>query len=114
MRLIDSANIIKEMARKQIVKKPKKLEVKPAVKAVRSKPAAAKLSKADPDYYSKIGAISAQKRKISSEQFSEMAKKSHPRPASGYRGGRKKKVAGSDDTALDQLGRDLRSATNNS
>jgi hypothetical protein len=48
------------------------------------------LSKSDPDYYSKIGAISAAKRQISSEQFREWAKKSHPRKP-GHAGGRKKK-----------------------
>jgi hypothetical protein len=45
-----------------------------------------KLSKSDPDYYAKIGKISALKRKLKPSVFSEMAKRSHPRPE--YRGGR--------------------------
>jgi hypothetical protein len=52
-----------------------------------------KLSKADPSYYAKIGAISAAKRKISKEFFSAMAVKSHAagsRP-DRYKGGRKPK-----------------------
>jgi len=36
-----------------------------------------KLSKSDPDFYSKIGKISAKKRKIPREQFVAWAKKSH-------------------------------------
>lgn len=58
-------------------------------KAVASKPV--KLSKSDPNYYSKIGQISAAKRQMTKEQFSAMAKKSHlNRPARSYKGGRKK------------------------
>ena len=51
-----------------------------------------KLSKKDPEYYAIIGKLSAAKRNLSKEYFSEMAKKSHNRPASHYRGGRKKKT----------------------
>jgi hypothetical protein len=36
-----------------------------------------KLSKRDPDYYSKIGKISAERRKMTPEQFSDMARRSH-------------------------------------
>ena len=71
----------------------KQAVVKKAVKKVSSKPKQ-KLSKKDPDYFAKIGAISAAKRKLNREYFSEMARKSHAegsRPE-GYRGGRKKKV----------------------
>lgn len=74
-------------------KKLRALDIKAEVKKTPSKPAKKTgLSKADPDYYKKIGQISAAKRKISSEQFSEWAKLSHPRKRSGYRGGRKKAV----------------------
>ena len=70
----------------------KKQVVKKAVKQTPSKPKQ-KLSKADPDYYKKIGAISAARRKLKPEFFSEMAKKSHgPNSArDGYHGGRRKK-----------------------
>jgi hypothetical protein len=70
----------------------KKQTIKKAVKKTPSKPKV-KLSKADPSYYAKIGAISAAKRKLSKEFFSAMAVKSHAagsRP-DGYKGGRKKK-----------------------
>jgi hypothetical protein len=67
----------------------------PAVKPKQSKPVKKTgLSKKDPNYYAKIGAISAAKRKLSKSFFSEMARKSHnpeSRPE-GYRGGRKKKA----------------------
>ena len=72
---------------------PKKLKTLTPAKAVK-KQATKKLSKSDPDYYSKIGQISAAKRKMTSEQFSAMAKRSH-NPASrpnGYHGGRPRKV----------------------
>jgi hypothetical protein len=71
------------------IKKPRVMNPPPAIKKKASKPKAQKLSKKDPSYYSKIGAISAQKRKMTSEQYAEMARKSHPRPA--YFGGRPKK-----------------------
>lgn len=80
--------------------KPKKVRTikpQPAVKAKQSKPKV-KLSKSDPDYFKKIGLISAKKRKMTPEQFSAMAKKSHA-PTSkrdGYHGGRKKKDGGTD------------------
>jgi hypothetical protein len=69
--------------KKAVVKKAVKAPAKPKVK----------LSKQDPDYYSKIGAISAAKRKLNSEYFSAMAAKSHAEGCrDGYHGGRKKKV----------------------
>jgi hypothetical protein len=76
-------------------KKPRALNPEPAVKKRPSKPTKTGLSKKDPDYYSKIGAISAAKRKMKPEQFSEMARRSHPRPG-GYFGGRPKKDASKD------------------
>lgn len=77
---------------KQQVKSIRTDEPKSAVKKKQSKPEKTGLSKSDPNYYAKIGAISAAKRKMSPEQFAEMAKKSHPR-AGGYHGGRPKKDA---------------------
>jgi hypothetical protein len=77
-------------------KKPRTVELGSAVKKASKPRRRQTLSKSDPDYYSKIGAISAEKRQISSETFSEMARKSHEnRPKSSYRGGRppKKKTA---------------------
>jgi hypothetical protein len=74
--------------KKQTIKKPKTVAPKKA------QPAKPKLKKSDPNYYSKIGAISAAKRKLNSEYFSTMAAKSHA-PGSrpdGYHGGRKPKV----------------------
>lgn len=76
--------------KKQTIKKPKAVAPKKVSKA---KPVKPRLSKDDPEYYSKIGAISAAKRKLSKEYFSRMASKSHSpqsRP-DGYKGGRKKK-----------------------
>ena len=73
-------------------KKPRALNIPPAVKKRPSKPAKTKLSKSDPDYYKKIGQISARKRKLSSQDFSEMARLSHIKPGKGrYNGGRKPK-----------------------
>ena len=71
----------------------KKQTIKKAVKQTTSKPKQ-KLSKSDPDYFAKIGAISAARRKLNSTYFSDMAKKSHgPESArTGYFGGRKKKA----------------------
>lgn len=77
--------------RKTIVKKLKKQTVKAGVKDSPSKPIKTGLSKSDPDYFKKIGLISAQKRQLSSEQMSLMAKASHPRQS--YHGGRPKKEA---------------------
>ena len=77
--------------------KPKQIPTA-IVKSGVSKPAKpvkkVRLSKKDPDYYKKIGQISAAKRKMTSEDFSEMARKSHPRKT--YSGGRKKKDAGNE------------------
>jgi hypothetical protein len=72
---------------------PKKLKTVAAKKVQKAKPVTPKLSKSDPEYYAKIGAISAAKRKLNKEYFSAMAAKSHAegsRP-DGYKGGRKKK-----------------------
>ncbi len=76
-------------------KSVKKATIKKAVKKTPSKPKV-KLSKTDPNYYAKIGAISAARRKLNSDYFSNMAKKSHPSnnpdaDRAGYFGGRKKK-----------------------
>jgi hypothetical protein len=67
---------------------------KAAVKKAVTKPKV-KLSKQDPNYYAKIGAISAAKRKLSKDYFSQMAKLSHGENSArdGYHGGRKKKDA---------------------
>lgn len=79
--------------RKTVVKKLKKLTVKAGVLQAQSKPKATGLKKSDANYYSAIGKISAAKRAMTSEEFSEMAKKSHlTRPKSSYKGGRPKKV----------------------
>ena len=50
-----------------------------------------KLTKADPEFYSKIAAIAGNKlaRKRGTDYFSKLAKKSHPRAE--YHGGRPKK-----------------------
>jgi hypothetical protein len=58
-------------------------------KTPKKKPTAAKLSKDDPDYFSKIGLISAKKRAKTTD-YSALAKASHPRKE--YRGGRPKAV----------------------
>jgi hypothetical protein len=64
--------------KKANTKKLRSLDIKPAVKKIPSKPKKTTgLSKSDPDYYSKIGAISAAKRKISSETFADWARRSH-------------------------------------
>jgi len=79
--------------RKTVIKKLKKLTVKSGVLDAPSKPKSTGLKKSDPDYYRKIGQISAARRQMSSEEFSAMAKKSHlTRPKSSYKGGRPKKV----------------------
>jgi hypothetical protein len=79
-------------------KKPRTVTRKSAVQAKPSKPVRkVKLSKKDPNYYSKIGKISAKKRKLGSEYFSDMARASHVNRTE-YRGGRKKKDA--DGTAV--------------
>ena len=78
--------------KKQTIKKPKAVVPKKIGKA---KPVKTKLSKSDPNYYSKIGAISAAARKLKSSYFSDMAKLSHGKNSKrdGYHGGRKKKDA---------------------
>lgn len=79
--------------KKVLVKKPRKLEVKSAVKTVSSKPLKTGLSKSDPEYYRKIGIISAQKRAasgaITSEQLSEWARKSLRHRKDYSKGGRR-------------------------
>lgn len=75
--------------------KPKRIPtvtVPPAVSSPSETVSTAGLSKADPDYFKKIGQISAAKRQMSKEDMSAMAKLSHPRPKGSYRGGRKKKT----------------------
>lgn len=73
-------------------KKQRTLNLKPAVLKRQSKPSKARLSKSDPDYYSKIGKLSAARRALSSAVYSEMARASHlKRPKSSYKGGRPKK-----------------------
>ena len=54
------------------------LTPKPLVKPEPSKPKAS-ISKADPDFFRKLGSISAKKRSLPPERFSEMAVASHPR-----------------------------------
>jgi hypothetical protein len=79
------------------LKQLRRVTLKSAVKAKPSKPSKPKrvgLSKADPEYFSKMGKISAKKRKMTSEQFSEMARLSHVnQPKTRYNGGRKPKNA---------------------
>lgn len=76
--------------KKQVIKKVKTSAPKKVSKPKKTTP---KLSKLDPDYYKKIGAISAAKRKLKKDYFSEMARKSHGPQAKrdGYHGGRKPK-----------------------
>jgi len=80
--------------KKPLVKKVRAVSVKPAVKAAPSKPVKTGLKKSDPEYYRKIGQISAEKRKISGsishEQLSAWGKlgqikrrRGHPQTASG-------------------------------
>jgi hypothetical protein len=92
--------------RKQSPRKPARLAAKPAVKAAPSKPPNTGLKKSDPDYYAKIGAISAKKRKLPKSFFSEMARKSHLRRTE-YHGGRRKKQ----DVELAALDAELKAAT---
>ena len=72
------------------IKKIRKVKLPPAVEK-QEKPKARGLSKKDPLFYAKIGQLSAKKRALSSEEFAEMAKRSHPRGPGGYHCGRKKK-----------------------
>ena len=87
LRPLNPRNIIPFMKR-MAPKKMRKLALKPAVKKSPTK-TKKRLSKSDPDYYSKIGKISARKRGMTSEEFSAMASLSHPRKE--YKGGRPKK-----------------------
>ena len=72
-------------------KKPRKVEVKAEVTKNPSKPRKTKLSKSDPDYFKKIALLSVNKRRLTSEDYAEMARASHPRGPGGYHGGRPKK-----------------------
>lgn len=77
--------------KKQEPKKPLKLNLKPAVKKQPAKPRKVRLSKSDPNYFSKMGKISAKRRNISPAQFAEWGKLGHVnRDPSTYRGGRPK------------------------
>lgn len=60
------------------MKRIRVLTIKPLVKPAPSKPKVA-LHRTDADFYSKLGAISAEKRSLPSSTFSEMAAASHPR-----------------------------------
>lgn len=84
---------------KKAIKKTKKATVHSAPVLSEDK----KLSKSDPDYYSKIGHISGEKLLLErgTRYFSEIAKLSHPRAE--YHGGRpalKKKSGASSDNAI--------------
>jgi hypothetical protein len=78
------------LMKKVAIKKPRKVVTK-TVQAAPSKPTKTGLSKSDPEYYRKIGIISAEKRRaagtITSEQLSEWAKKSHAHRKDYSRGG---------------------------
>jgi N-acetylglutamate synthase-like GNAT family acetyltransferase len=60
------------------MKRIRTLTIKPLVKEKPSKPNI-KLSKADPDFFKKLGSVSAEKRNLPASTFSEMAAASHPR-----------------------------------
>jgi hypothetical protein len=60
------------------MKRIKVFTPKPLVKAEPSKPKV-KLSKDDPDFFRKLGSVSAEKRNLPSDTFSAMAAASHPR-----------------------------------
>jgi hypothetical protein len=60
------------------VKKIRVLTPPPLVKETPSKPLV-KLSKAQPDFFKRLGAISAAKRNLPASTFSAMAANSHPR-----------------------------------
>lgn len=60
------------------VKRIRVLTIKPLVKEKPSKPKV-KLSKSDPDFFRKLGSVSAEKRNLPTSTFSEMAAASHPR-----------------------------------
>lgn len=65
---------------KTLVRQPKKVVIK-KVSAAPSKPIKTGLKKSDPEYFKKIGLISAKRRRetgmITHEQLSNWAKKSH-------------------------------------
>lgn len=73
-------------------KKLKKVTPKRATVKITVKKSGKKLSKSDPDFYKKLGEISAKKRKLPKSFFSKMAEKSHGPDSNrdGYHGGRKK------------------------
>ena len=60
------------------MKRIRTITPKPLVKEKPSKPKV-KLSKADPDFFRKLGSVSAEKRHLPSDTFSKMASLSHPR-----------------------------------
>jgi N-acetylglutamate synthase-like GNAT family acetyltransferase len=60
------------------MKRIRTLTIKQLVKEKPSKPKV-KLSKADPDFFKKLGSVSAEKRNLPASTFSEMAAASHPR-----------------------------------
>jgi hypothetical protein len=60
------------------MKRIRTLTIKPLVKETPSKPKV-KLTKADPDFFRKLGAVSAERRNLPAETFSKMASASHPR-----------------------------------
>lgn len=62
------------------------------MRADKAKTEPEKLTKSDPDFYSKIAKRAGQKlkRKRGKKYFSDLAKKSHPRES--YNGGRPKKT----------------------
>jgi len=60
------------------MKRIRTLTIKPLVKETPSKPKVA-LSKADPQFFKKLGVISAERRSLPADTFSKMASLSHPR-----------------------------------
>lgn len=69
--------------KKPAIKKLRSIKLQPAVKTAASKPMKTGLKKSDPEYYRKIGIISAAKRKVSTtitpEQLSEWGRKGYLR-----------------------------------
>jgi hypothetical protein len=59
------------------MKKIRSLTPKPLVKQKPSKPTRTGLSKDDPEFFHKLGKLSAQKRALPPEEFSSMAARSH-------------------------------------
>ena len=64
------------------MKRIKTLKPKPFAKAAQSKPEK-KLTKADPEFFRKLGSISAEARALPIEVFQDMAKRSHKRRRNG-------------------------------